>query len=282
MEPERISCNLDASRRYQEAVDEYYADRVLDSEEAFICIHGGACTASAVPNTFAAAQLSFVGDNYAMERNGMPWRIVVVSMQTGVPEAPITMTRRREQFASRVAETFSQRNAHIKGVTSALRVLWGREAGLDPDGELLTTSNGDVHVLNAHALVNSTLCSSIKTPGSMEGQGSDQMHRNCVAHLRAVLEHLEPTIVHSQGRRAAVKHPTPHRSMLAAVDAIEWYDEHVAIATLGDRRFVWVSLGHPSAKGKVAWQHPTSPYFVAVVGPALRRAHDLALDLACR
>jgi hypothetical protein len=278
--PEQISCNLVASRRYQDDVEAYYADRVLGSAGACICTHLDDCTRSAVPNTFAAAQLSYVGGNYAMQRNGQPWRIVVVSMQTGVAESPITMARRREQFASRVAEQFSQRNAHIKGVTSALRVLWGRDAGLDHDGELLETPSGSVNLLNAHALVNSTLCSSIKVPKSREGQGSDQMHRNCATHLRAVLERLEPTIVHSQGRRADPKHATPHRSMLAALDSVEWIDDHVAIARLGEQRFVWVSLGHPSAKGKYAWQHPNSPHFVDVVGPALRRGHNLAAKLA--
>jgi hypothetical protein len=216
-----------------------------------------------------------------MRRNGRPWQIVVVSMQTGEVESPITMPRRRAQFTDRVREDFSQRNAHIKGVTSALRVLWGHSAGRDRAGELLATPEGPIHVLDAHALVNTTLCSSIKVAGSRAGQGSDVMHSNCREHLRVVLERLEPTIVHSQGRRADSRHPTPHRSMLEILDDVQWHDaeETVAIASLRGRQFVWNTVGHPSAKGKQAWQYPDSPKFVNEVGPSLRRAHDLAVEL---
>jgi len=277
---EEITCDPDASRRYQDALDTYYHERVLRPDGVCTCAHVERCAKSAEPNTFAAAQLSFVGESFAMRRNGHPWQIVIVSMQTGETESPITMARRRQQFAGRVSEQFNQRNAHIKGVTSALRVLWGREAGLDREGELLVTPGGAVHVLDAHALVNSTLCSSIITLGSRAGQGSDVMHRNCTEHLRAVLKLLEPTVVHSQGRRADEKHPTPHRSLVAAFDAVEWQDPSVAIATLGSRRFVWTSLGHPSAKGNYAWHHPTSPYFAEFVRPKLQLAYELAIGLA--
>jgi hypothetical protein len=155
-------------------------------------------------------------------------------------------------------------------------VLWGRDAGTNRAGELLDTPDGPVHVLDAHALVNATLCSLVQVPGSRAGQGSDVMHHNCEPHLRSALRILEPTIVHSQGRRADVKHPTPHRSMMQAVDSVEWQDEFVGVARIGDCEFVWVSVGHPSAKGNQAWQYPTSPRFVDIVMPALRRAYELA------
>lgn len=276
MEHPAIECDLEESRRYYDALEAYYYDRVL-RDGTCTCKHLAACETSAGRSIFAAAQLSFVGEHYAMVRQGRPLRIVVVSMQVGEPETPITMTRRRSQFAGRLMEPFAQRNAHIKGVTSALRVLWGRDAGTDPEGEFLETPDGRVHVLDAHALVNTTLCSSIMRPGSRTGAGSDDMHRNCVAHLRSALEILEPTIVHSQGRRKAGNAPTPHTSMLAVLGSeIDWHSDCVATGRVGERPIVWVSLGHPSARGKVAWQHPASPYFQEVVDPELRRARDLA------
>ncbi len=276
----KFSCDVGLSGEFQRRVQDYYGANVLASREC-ICEHHRQCHESARPNHFAAAQLSFVGDRYAIELDSRPWRIAIVSMQTGEVESPITMSRRREQFSQRVTEDFMQRNAHIKGVTSALRVLYGNDAGRDNAGELIVTATGAVHVLNAHALINATLCSSIKKPGSREGQGSDVMHHSCVAHLTNVLKLLKPTIVHSQGRRADKKTATPHRSLLEVFDSgsIRWHDEHVATATLEGRPIAWVSTGHPSAKGNSAWQNPESKKFSESVGPALRRGHEIALGL---
>lgn len=278
MDSDRIQCDRSASLRYYDAVRSYYAETVLD-EARCCCAKLDRCRSSAAPSDFAAAQLSFVGPRYAMQRDGAPWRVVVVSMQTGESEAHMTMARRDEQFRTRVEQSFSERNAHIKGTTSALRVLWGRSAGTDRAGEFLESTDDQVHVLETMALVNSTLCSSIAQPGSREGRGSGVMHKECTTHLRSVLELLEPTIVHSQGRRKDSSIPTPHRSLEQVFDKVKWHDDHVATAWLGTRPVVWNAVGHPSAKGKVAWQHPTSPYFVDVIAPSLVRARERAEEV---
>lgn len=52
------------------------------------------------------------------------------------------------------------RNPHMRGTTSALRILFGNGLGADWEGEFVTTVNGErFHVFDAFALVNVLLCS---------------------------------------------------------------------------------------------------------------------------
>jgi hypothetical protein len=99
-----------ASGGYRRALDDTLRGRVLDGTDLFCCTSGPECVASVRADGFAAGQLSYVGDHYAAESEGRPLRILIVSMQVGDDEAPVTMERRREQILQRVPETFGQRN----------------------------------------------------------------------------------------------------------------------------------------------------------------------------
>lgn len=173
--------------------------RVLDENGRFCCVSGPACRDSVGAHGFAAGQLSYVGDHYAVTVGEQPARVRVVSMQVGDDEAPVSMTRRREQIRVRIPQTFGQRNQHMAGVTTALRVLSGGEPGADREWEFLCTPAGGGHVLDAYAMANSVLCS--RRPGEgREGAPSRRMIENCSRHLRTTVGVLEPTIIHSQGR----------------------------------------------------------------------------------
>ncbi len=219
---------------------------------------------------FAAGQSSYVGDHYATESAGRPLRILVVSIQVGDDGAPVTLGQRREQIRARIPETFGQRNQHMAGVTTALRLLFGGEPGADPQGEMLSTPAGMVHVLDAYAMANSVLCS--RRPGAgREGTPSPTMIRNCSRHLRATIEALQPTVIQSQGR--GQKWST-HQAVEMVLDNVVQVDDHLALVSVGDCDAVWCSLRHPARN----WGQLGRAYLRDVAGPALRRARRLAIS----
>lgn len=259
----------DASMRRRSVLDDALCDRVLDGGSEFCCRHAVSCSASVRSDGFAAGQLSYVGDHYEASVDGQPFRVLVVSMQVGDDEAPVTMARRREQVRARIPERFGQRNQHMAGVTSALRVLFGGTVGDDREGEFLDTPTGPVHVLDAYAMANSVLCS--RRPGAgREGAPTSVMIRNCSSHLRRTIEVLEPTIIHSQGRSAGW---STHRAVESILDNVQRVDDHIAVVRVGQVEAVWCSLKHPARN----WGQLGRPYLAETVVPALRLARQTAL-----
>jgi len=180
------------------------------------------------------------------------------------------MERRREQIRQRVPETYGQRNQHMAGVTTALRVLFGGEPGADRDGELLATPDGPVHVLDAYAMANSVLCSRRPGPGR-EGAPTSTMISNCSPYLRATIKALQPTVIHSQGRAAG---SSTHQAVERVVDQVSEIDEHVARVRIGEVEAIWCSLRHPARN----WGQLGRPYLHEVAAPALETTRRLALD----
>jgi hypothetical protein len=261
----------ESSQRYVRLLGERLKGVVLDELDKFCCDSGAECRTSVGSDGFAAGQLSYVGDHYATESAGRPLRVLVVSMQVGDDEAPVTLERRREQIRARISEPFSDRNQHMAGVTTALRLLFGGEPGADGAGEWLSTPTGPVHVLDAYAMANSVLCS--RRPGrGRTGSPSAKMLRNCRDHLRATIEVLEPVVIQSQGRAARV---STHQAVERAVDTIRWLDGEVAEVTVGGASAVWCSLRHPARN----WGQLQRAYLREVAAPALKRARYVALRL---
>jgi uracil-DNA glycosylase len=190
-------------------------------------------------------------------------------MQVGDDEAPVNMDRRRQQIRSRIPQRFDDRNQHMAGVTTALRLLYGGEPGSDRDGELLDTPKGHVHVLDAYAMANSVLCSRRPGPGR-EGQPSSTMIKNCGRYLRTTIEVLSPTVIHSQGRAAGW---STHQAVERIADQVDWLDEHVARVRVGDVEAVWCSLRHPARY----WAHLGRAYLQDTAAPALRAARAAAM-----
>lgn len=258
------------SNRYRSALEKFLQGRVLDKDENFICASGTSCCASAESRGFgfAAGQLSYVGSGYACRTAGQPIRIVVVSMQVGDSEAPVTMRRRSEQVLARVPERPGQRNPHMRGVTRALQLLHG--LSIDPGDELLADGT---HVLAAYAMPNSVLCSALPTGGrSRRGKPTPTMLRECAGHLEATIGVLEPTIIHTQGV-----------DTLQAIDGmattIEQHSDEVSTISIDGQSSVLCAASHPAAGPPRSWSSvKPGSHFVEVVEPALRLARHVALD----
>lgn len=256
------------SRGFRTALEGELSAGVLSPDGLIVCPRHDECRSSAVARGFgfAAGQLSYVGDAYACQVGAVPLRILVVSMQVGDAEAPVTMDRRTEQIAVRIGQRPGERNPHMRGVTRALQLLHG----LDPDQEHLPDGT---HVLRAYAMVNSVLCSSLPTDGkSRRGKPTDRMLANCSTHLRRTIELLEPVIVQVQGTdtRTAVERVT---------DLVTRHSNEVSTVRVGDRRMILCATSHPAAGPPSSWSsQKEGSYFAETVAPAMRLARALALQ----
>lgn len=259
-----------ASRRFQDALARYLSAVVADGQ--FVCPSREACEMSTRPGwAFAGGQLSYVGDAYATTDAGAAMRVLVISMQVGGGEAPVSMARRKEQVIGRVAPTASNpRNPHMRGVTFALQYLFGLELSQErlDDG---------THVLEAYAMANAALCSHYR-PESRRGEPTSAMLHNCAPHLRETIEVLQPTIIHSQGWSSKPAKSTPATSVLAVADDVTPVDKWLARIRVGDVDAVWCFLPHPAAGAPYAWQWPSNAFHQEEAAPALRRTRRLALN----
>lgn len=218
----------------------------------------------------AEGQLSYVGDGYVVHVDGREERILIVSMQVGDPEAPVTMDRRKDQVQVRVPQLPKDRNAHMRGVTYALQILLGLDVG--PTTERLSDGT---HVLEAYAMANSTLCSNLPTGGaSRRGGPTATMLLQCGEHLRRTVEILQPTIIHTQGRKQSGT--STHSAFEAILDSCSVVSEWNRLVRVGDVKAVWCSLPHPSSGPPQAWQWPTTRSFTQFVEPSLQEARGLS------
>ncbi len=258
-----------ASRRYQDRLVTHFTGRVLGSNGDFVCGSSAACCSSAEARGFgfAGGQLSYVGDAYACAVGDRPFRLLVVSMQVGDAEAPVTMSRRTEQVVERIPEQPGKRNPHMRGVTRALQLLHGLT--VDAADEHLPDGT---HVLRAYAMANSTLCSALPTGGkSRRGRPTDVMLARCAPYLEATLLNLEPTIVLVQGT-----------DTLTAIErlstTVQRFTDEVALIEVRSQRMIRCATSHPAAGPPVSWSslRPGS-YFANLVAPSLQLSRELAL-----
>ncbi len=249
-------------------LDDRLMSHVLDRDGAFVCVNAAVCQQSAVDKSFgfAGGQLSYVGNHYEQVIEGQPMRVLVVSMQVGDDEAPVTMNGRAAQIRPLIRQTPGQRNPHMRGVTRALQVLYGLP--LEPEYERLP--NG-AHVLDAFAMANSTLCSALPTDGaSRRGKPTAVMLDNCATHLAATIETLRPTIIHTQGADTV-------KVMKGLASAIEEVSETVSRIHVGEHRMILCALAHPAAGPPKSWSSmKPGSYFDTVVRPSLILARELA------
>jgi hypothetical protein len=263
-----------ATARREEYLSEYMRERVFEGE-SFRCATHLSCRRSARTKPGVAlfeGQLSHLGSHYDATVNGAPFRVLIVPMDMGYEQAYISLVERRAQVRRLIDGTWSDRNPHMKGVVLALRLAFGLPLGTDSKGEWLDTASGRVHVLDAYAMANLTLCSAIVPRDEIRNSGTSScttkiMWHNCLRHLVRTIEILQPTLIIGQG--ASVRDTLRDR-----LDTERRVDEFVSIASLAGVRFVWVPLKHPTRN----WFSLQSPYLHEVVVPSLSLARQVALE----
>src|SRR5213080_1029391 len=120
-----------------ERLQAYFEAHVLRKEN-FICSSEQPCKESHL-GTFYAGQLPHIGTHYDLTRNGVPFRVVVVGQEYGHPPPFVDLVKRRTMIVDqsgagsrfRAGSGFPSRNPHMKGCTSVLRLLFGKDLGSD-------------------------------------------------------------------------------------------------------------------------------------------------------
>lgn len=268
----RFDPNATAARYAKLAA--YTGEAILD-DTRFRCASETSCRRSLTSGVhFAAGQLSHVGRYYDAFIGDAPFRVLVIAMDTGRSNGGVSLDQRRSELYASAALSFTRRNPHMRGTTLALRAVFQRENWQDASEEFLDDDRRSVHLFDAYAMANLRLCSA--TLGSTQSKGTTTMSRNCLRHLRATIDILEPTLVIVQGAevgkslRALVRDPVVLGTSVEAVGL-----------AAGAAPVVLATFPHPSyPAAKYNWSAATRPYFAQTVLPALRQARHHAIAKA--
>lgn len=250
------------------AVDTYYRKEVLSPDGRFICSSQAACSAGCGPDSglsFFPAQGVAIGPNYDTQDSGVPFRVMIVPMEHGRADTHLDLPTRWDQVAVRKSQPRSEWNPHMKGVAYALQLAFGLPLGDSPESLLIPAQPNPVHILDAYAMANITLCSRV-TKGTTESAANSTIRRNCMRHLRAQIDILKPTLIITQGA-------SNYKPMAATFTLIERHSPDVAVWSSKGHRFAWAQLHHPTRN----WSSIKMPYFTKTVAPAITLARSVAL-----
>lgn len=280
-----ISADPAATERRRARLSEYVQQYLLDGQD-FLCPHRADCRASSKPDfAFREGIMSHLGRHFDLSRDGRPLRIMVVGQESGLPKGEeadsfsqhVTLEKRYQQIHDGAglerrfyaAPGHPGRNPHMRGTTTALRLLLGLGLGTEHEQEFVHPSNGDpFHIFDGFALVNLLLCST-GPRGTSQGKPTPTMARRCRKHFEQTLRILEPTLVILQGAKVS--------QWAGAV----WHHEvqhapHLQSVELDGRSLLVCSFSHPSAHGAARWGiGPGAAYVTETLAPTLEHALDL-------
>jgi hypothetical protein len=236
-------------------------------DDAFICPSEESCRASRCGKPFYEGQAPHLGRYYDLEIDGVERRIVTVGQEYGSGERLVGLDQRTDEISKRGNIPFGERNPHMRGTTSLLRLLIGRDVGYDKDGESLPVAPG-ASIFDGFAHVNALMCSAIDKwepgEGSKRGQANPTMFKNCTRHLTQILTILEPTIIIAQGI-------TDVAWWLSAALSVTQQAGHQT-GVLNGISVDFFTFAHPSAPGYGYWgRSPSSKYLVDTVAPSIRQ-----------
>jgi hypothetical protein len=171
---QEVRVDLPATRRRIARLRRYVESNLL-SEGQFICPHFDQCRKSRRRgDAFREGIMSHVGRRFDLTVGGEPLRVVVVGQESGLAKGPSATTfGRRVAMETRYRQTlngaglerryyaqdgYPGRNPHMRGTTTALRLLLGTGLGTDYEGEFVRPIKGrPFHLFDGFALVNRLL-----------------------------------------------------------------------------------------------------------------------------
>ena len=260
-----ISSHPERTRERVRLLQVYVREHLLSEDGRFICASYSACRASRSAFPFHPGQMSHVGKHYDLEVDGRAMRIAVLGQEYGQARERVDLAGRSEMLARSAAAGFRGRNPHLKGVTSTLRLLLGREPGDDAEGERLL----DGHIFDGCAQVNYLLCTALTAPRSKEAHGggrgysSRAMQRRCAPHFLRTMEILEPTVV--------VVHGLALRRWVANALPLPPQGDTAEVVQIAGKPVDLLTFAHPSAGGHAGWwgTTPRTRYLRETVAPAI-------------
>jgi len=227
------------SAAYFDALNEYMEDPVkgvLHPKDGFICKHEKACRESCGDDrTFHPGQLHHVGEYYAMERNGKPFRIVISGAEYGDASEHESIKKRTRgiQSCGKCIPPYpddEKLNAHMRGTLFLLQLLFekgpmnpvvgedavhvdmqirtGQHTGDSSTGEEVVRVDmieSSVNIFKTFSMTNFLLCSARSVSKKQEiqrGAYTSTMQEMCQEHYKNALEILKPQIIILQGTRS--------------------------------------------------------------------------------
>ena len=203
-----ITCNPTKTEERRINMEQYLRENVLDEVHGrFLCRSADACKGSH-SGIFYEGQLHHLGRFYDIAIDGKPFRTVVVGQEYGGEPNHFSCANRYQDIFENCglgarftnSEGYPPRNPHMKGTTSALRLVFGAPLGVDHASEFLSIQGQRQHIFDAFALVNYLLCSAMRRGEGSRGAATHRMKENCRCHFREVMKILEPVIVIVQGK----------------------------------------------------------------------------------
>jgi hypothetical protein len=274
--PPSIHVDLEQTQRRITQLRRYVEDNLLREGE-FVCSHENACRASIDPfHVFREGTMSHVGHRFDLRIGDKPLRVVVVGQEVADRKVTMDVRYRHIHDESGLQKRYyanaghPARNPHMRGTTSALRVLFGKGLGADHEGEWVYPANGEpFHIFDGFALVNRLLCFA-GPPGSKQGRATKTMLSNCGEHITATMLILQPTILILQGGKAATWSKT-------ALTRGRRHSFYLYEAHLGEDRMVVCEFSHPSAREPDRWGANLDAFYLkSIVEPNLREALRLS------
>ncbi|MEV4721850.1 hypothetical protein AB0J94_32080 [Micromonospora noduli] len=275
-----VASDTVATARRIDELGQYMGEHVLSPSGACVCRRLDSCRRSVLGDrggaprseaAFTAAQLSHVGHHYDLVLDGVPTRTLVIAMETGRAREGVTLKERHAEVMQSASLTFTARNPHMRGVTSALRLAVGREPGADRDGEHLDLggTRSPVHLFDAYAMANMRLCSAVVS-GTSKSLGNPTMSQNCAPHMAATIKILQPTLCIVQGVEV-------YKALTTLMSRRHQLAPHLEQARIAGVDTLIAAFTHPSAMRLTAhWGRVTSaPYLYETVAPTIRTAHRL-------
>lgn len=250
-----------------------YLERDLLRDRKFVCCDRKVCKASRlVGHVFKEGTMSHVGRRFDLLRGEKPLRVVVVSQEAASRKVTLEDRYRQVHDVTGLAcryhaeQGHAARNPHMRGTTSALRVIFGKGLGSNWDDEWVYPAKGKpFHIFDGFALVNRLLCFA-GSEGTSQGRATPTMAANCGRHLTATLDILKPTILILQGKAV-----TTWTNTIVTPSRI--FTPNLHEAHMGQTRTLVCTFSHPAARGSLRWgDNPTAPYVTDVVEPTLREA----------
>ena len=262
-----IRSNPGRTRERVRMLEEYVRANLLSAAGSFICTSFEQCRSSRCGYPFYAGQMSHVGKHYDLEVKGRAMRIVLAGQEYGREFERVDLADRSRMICESARAGFGKdRNPHMKGVASTLRLLLGRELGDDDEGERLLGG----HIFDGFALVNYLLCTALEevrgknSRFSGKGYSSPRMQRNCARHFLRTMEVLEPTVI--------VVHGLALRRWIANALQLPAKGPTSEVVEIAGKPVSLLTFAHPSAGGRYGWwgATPHKRYLCNTIAPAIR------------
>ena len=271
-----IQTDSEATELRRRRLESYLADNVF-REEQMVCGAYSDCVRARDRQhvTFYKGQAPHLGGCYDLRVEGVPFRVVVVGQEYGHKGNFKSLDSRRKMVTEAALKPFrgvKPRNPHMRGTTSLLRFLVGRNAGTDPAGELLRIDDGrEVHLFETFALVNFLMCSAVGL-GTRRTKSTAAMKAHCAHHFKEILRILEPSVI-------VVQSESYFPAIRGVFDRLTPAAPNLWRAEMDGNRSLLASFAHPASKFPKNWgANDRTEYLRTVVAPAIQCLRAIAFE----